>query len=527
MLQPKLPRKIVSKQSVKRGRFLPNFVANTSFFVFNVLIGLWYTPYLIDHLGTASYGIIPLVTTLTSYMVIITSSLNAAVSRYLTITLTRSQYDRANEYFNTSFFGSIMLAGILAIPVTFLALNLGSMISIPKGQVQSTQLLFVLAAAAFLINTIRTPFGVSTYYMNRFDLRNLLNVTQRLVTISFVVMAFHLTGPAIWKVGIGLVIGTTAVLLGDLFYWKKLTPELHLRLSRFKLSALRKITSIGGWISINEVGVILFLGIDLLVINKMFGAEPAGRYAAIMQWSILLRGMGGAISNIFGPTVVTLYAKKDTQAICQYLHRAIKCMGLLLALPVGLICGLAEPLLTVWLGPTFSDLGALMMLMTFHLSFNLSFRPLFAVQKAMNRLKAPTFVVLLIGVGNLGIAVLLAGPMGWGLYGVAAAGAISLTVKNALFSSLYVAHILGQNIGIFLKKIVPFAAVTCGVIVVCKLIAMRFNLADWFILFFVFSVISALYLLITYLVLLKPDEKSLLRKWICTALKLRPEARKR
>ena len=54
-----------------------NLAANFANFAFALLIGLWFTPYLIHNLGTASYGIIPLITQVTNYMAVATIVLNS------------------------------------------------------------------------------------------------------------------------------------------------------------------------------------------------------------------------------------------------------------------------------------------------------------------------------------------------------------------------------------------------------------------------------------------------------------------
>jgi membrane protein EpsK len=63
---------------------------------------------------------------------------------------------------------------------------------------------------------------------------------------------------------------------------------------------------------------------------------------------------------------------------------------------------------------------------------------------------------------NLGLALLLAGPVGWGMYGVAAAGAIMLTVKNFIFTPLYAAHILGLGYSTFYRETIPIILATFG-----------------------------------------------------------------
>jgi len=60
-------------------------------------------------------------------------------------------------------------------------------------------------------------------------------------------------------------------------------------------------------------------------------------------------------------------------------------------------------------------------------------------------------VTLVIGVGNLLLALLLAGVFGWGLNGLAAAGAITLTVRHLLFTPLYGARVLNRPYGTFFR----------------------------------------------------------------------------
>ena len=124
----------------------------------------------------------------------------------------------------------------------------------------------------------------------------------------------------------------------------------------------------GGWIAVTYVGTILYLGIDLLVVNRMFGPDAGGRYAAVAQWSALLRTLVGVVAGLFCPTMLYYYARHDIDGLSRYGRQAVKLVGLMMALPIGLICGLSTPLLQTWLGPKFADLAWLMSLMTMHLS---------------------------------------------------------------------------------------------------------------------------------------------------------------
>jgi membrane protein EpsK len=60
-----------------------------------------------------------------------------------------------------------------------------------------------------------------------------------------------------------------------------------------------------------------------------------------------------------------------------------------------------------------------------------------------------------LGIGNFALAVILALFSGWGYYGVAAAGAIVLTLKNVIFTPWYATKVIGVGVHTFTSAILP------------------------------------------------------------------------
>lgn len=493
----------------KRGRFINNLISNAVLFGFNILVGLWFTPYLIHHLGTDAYGFIPLVTQITGYIIVITATLNSATGRYITIALEQNKNEEANQYFNTSLFGSMLLVLLLIPLAAWTTVYIGSIIVVPDGLETQIRWLFVFTIAGFFLGTLQSPFSVSCFCRNRFDLQNTISLIQQIARVGIVVLFFSMVTPQIWQVGFAVLVSMFFGWGWSIRLWRRLTPTLSISLAHFSRRALKNLFSTGGWIAINLVGSLLYLSIDLLVINRMFGPEPTGRYAAVMQWSVLLRSLAGVIACLFGPTIFYYYARHDIDGLSRYGRQAVKIVGLLMVLPIGLICGLSTPLLQTWLGLKFTDLAWLMSLMTIHLSVNLAVSPLFYIQTAVNRVRMPGIVTLVMGMGNLGLAIFLAGPMGWELYGVAAAGAIALTAKNLIFTPLYAAHILGRRFDTFLWEILPIVFATVGVAAVGKLVAGLWDVSGWFHLIIAMVVVSIIYTVIGYWLLLNREDRKL------------------
>jgi membrane protein EpsK len=205
-----------------------------------------------------------------------------------------------------------------------------------------------------------------------------------------------------------------------------------------------------------------------------------------------------------------IYSQGDIDGLVIYLNRAIKFVGLVMALSIGLICGFSEPLLRLWLGSAFSSLAPLLFLMAIHLCINLSMYPLYAVPLAANRVKVPGLVTLMIGVGHLLLALLLAGVFGWGLNGLAAAGAMMLTVRHLLFTPLYGARVLNRSYGTFLRGVFPIVLSTLATIGLCRLISWRCVISNWVELGIAALGVSVLFAAVVHM-LLAPDERLALR----------------
>lgn len=496
----------------RRGRLAVNVAANLASYAVGLVIGIWYVPYLIHHVGTVGYGLIPLITTMTNYMGIVTLGLNAAVGRFITLAAEQGDHPRANRVFNTSLFGSVLLVLVLMPPALWAALNVERLLRVPPAYVTQARWLALATVAAFLLNQIKTAFDVSTFCRNRFDLRNLVSIGESLTRVAVVVTFFSLAPPQLWQVGTAIVASGVFSFLGAVYFWRRLMPELRIHLGGFDLRTLRELVGMAGWNVLNQIGTILFLGVDLLVINRLFGARTGGHYAAVLQWSALLRGLASAFAGAFIPTIIAFYARRDLEGLVHYARRSVKLTGLAMALPIGLVCGSSRSLLQAWLGPDFASLAPLLSLMTAHLAINLGYLPLHGINTATNQVRLPGIVQLAMGAANLALALLLAGPARWGVYGVAGAGAIVLTFKNTVFTPIYAAHVLKLPWNTFLKGSLPSVTAAVATAGLTWLVLTRIPVGHLSHLAVVWMGLSAVYVVAVYFGLLSAKEREEIRR---------------
>jgi membrane protein EpsK len=280
----------------------------------------------------------------------------------------------------------------------------------------------------------------------------------------------------------------------------------------FRRERLRSLFSMGWWVVLNQIGAILFYKVGLVVVNRVLGPDVAGRYSTVLLFSIMLQSLAGVAANVLPPVVYARFALGDRRGIAQLATVAVTVMGLVMSLPVGLLCGLATPILRVWLGPEFAELAPLMLALVGHLGVNMAVLPLFAVTQAYNKVRWPGIITLVMGGANVLLAVLLAGIPVLGPLGVALAGMIVLTAKNVLFTPIYTARIQGLSWWIFLPPVGTAALATIITATVSHALATLMNTGSWRGLILVSTCVSVAYAMIAYGVLASRSGAGVLRK---------------
>ena len=258
---------------IKRGRFSINLFANLAQLGLSVAVGVWYVPYLVRNLGQAAYGLIPLTSVLTSYMGLVTVGLNSPLARFLIVELEREDYRRANRVFNAAFWANLAFSVLLLIPAMLGVAHTEWLVRIPMGDEAATRWLFAGTAAAFLLNQVKTPFAVSAFCRNRLDLQNLATVAETLTRVALIVLLFSLATARIEYVGAAILAGTLVSMAIVIYQWRVLTPTLHITPRDFDWGTLRAISATGGWATVSQLGGMLYLNIDLVLANRLFGAD--------------------------------------------------------------------------------------------------------------------------------------------------------------------------------------------------------------------------------------------------------------
>ncbi len=495
-----------------------NLIANTSYFTLNILIGLLLVPFFIQNLGVASYGIILLATSMTSYVNLVTQSLNSSVSRYLTIDLQKQDYKKANITFNTSLFGTLGIT-ILTIPIIVIVSYYSPIFfDIPISQKQDAFMLFLGVMGSFLVRTWGSNFGVSLFAFNRLDLQNIVNTVNVILQLILIFIFFSVYSPRLSYIGYSYLIAATATLFLTILFSKKVNPYLKVNVRDFRFSQVKDLSVTGGWIIIDQIGSLLLFQMDIIVVNKLFGVAAGGEYSIVLMWNTLIRSAAGMLAGVLTPIILTYYAKKKFEEIVDISKSAVKIMGLVMALPIGLICGFSPLVLSLWVGSDFAKLSPLMWLLLSHLAINMSVLPLFPINVSYNKLRIPATVTILLGIINLLLSLVLPSVTGWGYYGVAVAGAIVLTARHFFFVPMYATKVLGASKNPFRTSMVQVILSTIIVSGTSGIVYCFLNISSATSLIVCCGIISLIYLPMIWFRFMNQPERRIIESFIPTKI---------
>lgn len=440
---------------IAKSNLLFNICSNIALILVSSLISILLTPYFIKQLGVSVFGMIPLVVSFISYVKIFTNSIAESVNRFVCIKLEEGETNGANIYFNSAFGLLSLFCLILLLPITLVFLFFVDIFNVPVGHERDSQFLFLGIMLSVLISSMTGPLLVSFYVKHNFGLKNLIDIISRFIRVSCILFSFFYFDQALKYVGLSYIMMMVFVFMAALYYLKISTPEIKISRKYFDWNYGREMLKMGGWIIINEVGALLYLGISYLLLNLFLGSEACGRYGAVACLVALMGAFGSAINSIFSPIIYSYIAQNDIKAMSHQLARANRYLALLMALPIGLCCGLSKPLLLIWLGNDFVDLVPLVFLLLIPWVFNIAVRPMLAVFRGLNSVKIPAIATLLGGIANVILAILFIFHTNLGIYSAALSIFICLVIKNVFFNTFYTAKLTNTSGFLYLKSLCP------------------------------------------------------------------------
>ena len=217
--------------------------------LFGMLVSLYTSRVVLQALGVEDYGIYNVVGGVVTMFSMISNSLSASVSRFLTFELGKGNMEGVKRVFSTSLSIQVALAFIVIVLSESIGLwFLNTHMSIPENRLYAANWVFHASVFTFVINLLSVPFCasiVSHEQMSAFAYIGILDVVLRL----FIVLFIAYSGLVFDRLIVYALLLVGVVCIMQAIYWSYCTwnfEECKLRL-KFDTNYWKEMSSFAGW----------------------------------------------------------------------------------------------------------------------------------------------------------------------------------------------------------------------------------------------------------------------------------------
>ena len=400
-----------------------NTLMNAVRTVLMALIGIMLVPYYVDTLGMATYGIIPLATTMTSYISMFTDSLLTAYSRHATIAIERD--DDAQGTLNTVVFGVIRMCAAMIPVAAVVALATPFLFDVAGNAFVDVAVMFFLIITSSLVFTVASTYNCVFYAFNKTYVMYAIRIVYSLVQVGLIVLFFLILGPSLIWIGIAYFASSLVLAAASVIAAKRMYPSFKLDRKGFDLQRFKGMSTLGIWNVVQKIGNMLYIQASLVLVNLYLGSEAGGQFAIVSSLISMIHTACYSFTAPFDPLIYACYADNDNEKLASIMSTGMRVTGLLVAFPIAFVMMFPSEILVAWVGPECEGLGDIVRIAAA------------ATPVAFMRINTLSFYTVVIGVVNVIFTVLALTIFEMGIEGAMGVWMIStfiLTIYTILFN---------------------------------------------------------------------------------------------
>lgn len=327
-----------------------NLITNIMCLVANVLVGLLYTPYLVHELGVVTYGVLPIALVINQYIIILTDSLQNSVTRFYSVEYRQKNYEKASVYFSSAIVIPVILTAFI-LPITGIMMPwIENALHIPDKLISSVGYLIFYTIASLFVAVCSNCINVTIYSDNRLDLINYTKILRNLAKPLINVILFCLFVTNVSNIGLSSLLAE-CIVLGVSIIFYKFTKHKNICFNpRFiDFAAMKPIFKMLSWVLLISFSSVFIYKMDTIFVNNYFGLYYTGILGSISEFGVYCICITGVFGLLFRPLMLIAYSEGRHSDLVKITIDSAYIVGLLSSLLCGIVMGLSNPILKLWL----------------------------------------------------------------------------------------------------------------------------------------------------------------------------------
>lgn len=318
--------------------------------LFTMAVSLFTSRVVLNTLGVEDYGIYNVVGGVVSMFSIISGSLSAAISRFITVELAKGDADKLRKTFSASVTIQLLLSLIIVVLIESIGVwFLNAKMVIPAERMDAANWVLQFSIVTFVINLISVPYNatiIAHEKMSAFAYISILEVVCKLVIVYLLKISpiDRLVFYAILMCAVSVII---RLVYG--YYCNRHFAECKFSF-RFDKDLLKRMFSFAGWNFIGASSAVLRDQGGNIIINLFGGPAVNAARGIAMQVNHAIVGFSNNFMTALNPQITKSYASGEQDYMMKLIFRGARFsfyMLLFLSLPV-LVS--THYILSVWLG---------------------------------------------------------------------------------------------------------------------------------------------------------------------------------
>ena len=317
--------------------------------LFSMVVALYTSRVVLNALGVEDYGLYGVVGGIVVFFNVISGSLNAAISRFITFELGKEEQERLNKVFCTAVNIQLLMSVLFVVLAEIVGVwFLNNHLNVPEGRLSAAHWVLQSSIISFAVGLLSVPYNSTIIAHERMDayayisiLSTFLNLGVALV-IDYIIID-KLIFYALAILGINVIMQFIYA-----FYCRTHFPETRWRLVKDKV-LLKEMTSFAGWNFLGaSSGVLMGQGVNMLM-NVFFGVAVNAARGIAGQVDNAINMLVNNFTVALNPQITKSYASGDLKYMHDLVCKGAKYSFFIMLLPSLPILLETETILQVWL----------------------------------------------------------------------------------------------------------------------------------------------------------------------------------
>lgn len=305
--------------------------------LFLMVISLYTSRVILNALGVTDFGIYNVVGGVVAMFSILSGSLSAAISRFITFELGKKDEEGLRKVFSASVTIQLALSAIIVVLIEAVGVwFLNEKMSIPANRLYAANWVMQFSVITFVINLISVPYNATIIAHERMSAFAYISIFEGIgkLAVAFLIMLAPFDRLIFYSILMCFIAVSVRLIYGT--YCKRHFSECSYHF-KWDKNLLMKMFSFAGWNFIGASSALLRDQGGNIILNLFFGPDVNAARGVAMQVNNAITGFVTNFMTAVNPQITKSYASGDRDYMMTLIYQGARLsfyMLLFLSLPV-------------------------------------------------------------------------------------------------------------------------------------------------------------------------------------------------